>query len=57
MCTNVLCVGIVDMFYIFHEIANMLLFSHLLIKVYMGNWTTLLVVLVALYDAWNDSGS
>ena len=48
--------GIVDI-YIFHEIAKKLFFSHLLTKVYTGNWATLLVVLVALYDVWNDSES
>ena len=37
MCTNVMCIGIVDMFYLFHEIANMLFFSHLLTRVYMDN--------------------
>ena len=57
MCTHVMCVVMVDIFYICHEIVNMLIFSHLLTNVYMSNWTTLSVVLVALHDAWNDSGS
>ena len=59
MCTNVMYVGIVDMifFYLFHELVNVLFFSHLLNMVYMGNWATLLVVLVVFYDTWNDSGS
>ena len=42
---------------VYHENAIMLIFSHLLTKVFMGNWTTLSVVLVTLYDALNDSGS
>ena len=53
MCTNVMCVDIMNkffFFYLFHEIANMLFFSHLLTNIYMNNWATLLMVLVALYN-------
>ena len=57
MCTNVMYVDIVNrflffffnFFYLFHEVANILFFSHLLTRVYMGNWATLSVVLAALY--------
>ena len=35
----------------------MKIFSYLLTKVYMGNWTTLSMVLAALYDGWNDDRS
>ena len=37
MYTNVMCIDIVDMFYLFHEIVNMLFFSNLLTRVYMDN--------------------
>ena len=37
MYTNVMCIGIVDMFYLFHEISNMLFFTYLLTRVYMDN--------------------
>ena len=29
MCNNVMCIGIVDIFHLFHEIANMLFFFSL----------------------------